>query len=353
MSEVFISHHVDEDAQLASVLKEWIEAAFLGEVGVFVSSQDIRSGERWLRRLEKELADAKIMMVLCSENSVSMPWINFELGAGYIRDIRIIPICHSGLDVDSLPEPIRLFQGFKAESDEFPEKLMGDLAKALGYERMPRLPYQEVSAQIRQVLLATGDQVEDVPTEEGAGFLDHMAAFTDDTAELTTLITSIGADMEEISVETSTFTEQLNRAMANKSQGTPRHMQRLTRAYSKKLNAYTDKLQNLNRDYAEVLPRIEVSGQFIISFHSPQTPEDFEAVKEFLSVLDGTQNATSKMANQVIVLRNTLDGIPNVQRHLSSAKRRTVEQYDVLTGNLDNTLALFDKLETVASRHLQ
>ena len=89
--KVFISH-IAEEAALASVLKDWIESTFLGQVDVFVSGHDISSGEQWFRRLGEELTDAKAMLVLCSKRSVSRPWINFEAGAGHVKGVPVIPI---------------------------------------------------------------------------------------------------------------------------------------------------------------------------------------------------------------------------------------------------------------------
>ena len=91
--KVFVSH-IAEEAALATILKDWIESTFLGQADVFVSERDISSGEQWFRRLEEELTDAKVMLVLCSARSVSMPWINFETGAGHIKGIPIIPKGH-------------------------------------------------------------------------------------------------------------------------------------------------------------------------------------------------------------------------------------------------------------------
>ena len=85
--KVFISH-ISEEAALASVLKSWIESAFLGQVECFVSSNDMTSGELWFSRLGEELTDAMVMLVLCSKNSVSMPWINFEAGQATSKGYR-------------------------------------------------------------------------------------------------------------------------------------------------------------------------------------------------------------------------------------------------------------------------
>jgi len=37
---------------------------------------------------------------------VEKPWVNFEAGAGWVRDIPVIPLCHSGIQPSNLPMPL-------------------------------------------------------------------------------------------------------------------------------------------------------------------------------------------------------------------------------------------------------
>ena len=83
---IFISH-ITEEATLALTLKEWIESTFLGEISVFVSTgpEDITAGNQWFNTIENALDDTKVLLVLCSKESIVRPWINFEAGAGWIK----------------------------------------------------------------------------------------------------------------------------------------------------------------------------------------------------------------------------------------------------------------------------
>lgn len=94
---VFISH-ITEEKEMAMELKKLIEESFLGMLDVFVSSDEnsISSGSKWLDNITSALSSCAIELILCSPNSVKRPWINFEAGAGWVRDIPVIPLCHSG-----------------------------------------------------------------------------------------------------------------------------------------------------------------------------------------------------------------------------------------------------------------
>lgn len=108
---IFLSH-IHEEVELASRIKQEIEAMFLGVVNVFVSSNraSIKAGQRWLDEISRSLADSKAYFLLCSPASVTRHWIFFEAGAGWVRGIPAIPLCHSGMQKSGLPSPLNLLQ---------------------------------------------------------------------------------------------------------------------------------------------------------------------------------------------------------------------------------------------------
>jgi hypothetical protein len=114
---LFLSH-IHEEADLAKIIKETIENEFSGFVEVFVSSDgsSIPAGTNFLKRVENELINCVGALYLISPESVKRNWINFELGAVWIRnaisikndntEIPTIPICHSGITPKELPMPL-------------------------------------------------------------------------------------------------------------------------------------------------------------------------------------------------------------------------------------------------------
>ncbi|WP_226701148.1 toll/interleukin-1 receptor domain-containing protein [Priestia aryabhattai] len=131
--KVFISH-ITEEQQLANDLKIFIEDTFLGLIDVFVSStQDsISVGERWLDKVTDALNESIVEIVICSHLSIKRPWINFEAGAGWIRNIPVIPFCHSGMTLTQLPTPLNMLQGAIANEPSSIEKIVRILAESIG-----------------------------------------------------------------------------------------------------------------------------------------------------------------------------------------------------------------------------
>lgn len=107
---VFISH-ITEEAELAIALRDYLSSLpYLTEDNIFVSSDSIEAGQRWFSKIENALRTARIALILCSKASVKRPWINFEVGACLIKDIRVVPVCHTDLKYDDLPTPLNIRQ---------------------------------------------------------------------------------------------------------------------------------------------------------------------------------------------------------------------------------------------------
>jgi len=106
---IFISH-IKEEKDVAIFLKNLIDTIFSKKIDVFVSSDDVcvPLGGAWLNHIEKALRECIAIVIISSPKSVLKPWINFEFGTGWIRDLPIIPACHSGMNFEELPLPLKL-----------------------------------------------------------------------------------------------------------------------------------------------------------------------------------------------------------------------------------------------------
>jgi hypothetical protein len=150
--KIFISH-IQEEFQIALVLKKWIESSFSEYCEVLVSSdpEDIPTMAQYLEQDQQALLDVKASIVLCSPRSLQKPWISFEAGCAWIRKILVIPICYAGLTPPELPQPLATFPGFDLDQRDFPQKLFMALAKELGLSHLPQVQYRQMRQEIMQV----------------------------------------------------------------------------------------------------------------------------------------------------------------------------------------------------------
>lgn len=129
---IFISH-ITQEKEIARSIKEFLENKFLKTINVFASSHEesIQLGDDWISTIKKSMTDCKLIILLCSPLSITRPWVNFEAGAGWIRNIPVIPLCHSGITPGKLPVPINSFQGGLLNNKEDMIKVFNRIAKIL------------------------------------------------------------------------------------------------------------------------------------------------------------------------------------------------------------------------------
>ena len=146
---IFISH-ISEEAELAAILKKHLIKDFLGLFNVFVSSDtvSISAGSKWLEGIETALRNAKAELVICSKVSIKRPWINFEAGAGWMRNIPIVPICHSGLRLRDLSAPLNYLQGIEAGKESGIEQIYKLLAGTLNVDK-PAINTKEIVDEVK------------------------------------------------------------------------------------------------------------------------------------------------------------------------------------------------------------
>lgn len=151
---VFISH-ITEEPEIEMSIKGWIESTFLGNHEVIVSSDpdSMPAGTKWIDEITKAITSSKILILLCSPNSIHRPWINFEAGCGWAQSIPVIPICYGGLTKSELPPSINALQALDFDQN-LPDKLFKALGAHLDIKKLPRidcsLMYSELEKEIEK-----------------------------------------------------------------------------------------------------------------------------------------------------------------------------------------------------------
>jgi len=175
MSLIFLSH-IHEEKDLALIIQNAIVEEFSGFVTVFVSSdgKTIPAGSNFLKRIEKGLVDCVGAIYLISPKSVKRNWINFELGAVWIRnhvnelnhgpEIPVIPICHSGIKPSQLPMPLTNLNSVISNDPVHLKMVFESIQKAVGGKGKLRTNFEELSNEILhfEEKYTIGDNLKDI-----------------------------------------------------------------------------------------------------------------------------------------------------------------------------------------------
>lgn len=150
---VFISH-INEESELAKLIKKTIDESFLDMIEVYVSTDNTSNtlGDKWLNKLTEKLKNCVVEIILCSPKSITRTWVNFEAGAGWIRDIPVIPLCHSGMTPGQLPMPLNMLQSSLINNVENLQGVFKILADSIGATQ-PSIDYIELIKKIASLEL--------------------------------------------------------------------------------------------------------------------------------------------------------------------------------------------------------
>jgi hypothetical protein len=140
MASIFMSF-IHEEEQVASNVKSFIPLILGQTVNTFMSSDKnaIYAGEDWMTRIFEELRTTKVLVSMLSLVSVQRPWINFEAGAAWMRDAKVIPVCIGGLTINQLPKPYSSLQAVEINSLEGAYYLFSSIAHHLDMA-LPKKP---------------------------------------------------------------------------------------------------------------------------------------------------------------------------------------------------------------------
>jgi len=135
MTRVFISH-VASESEIAIWIKKEIGGLLKGAIQFFVSSdgEHLVGGDKWLDKILTELKKSHTVLVLCSEESVHRPWVNFEAGGAWMADKRVIPLCHGNMEPGKLPQPLATLQAYSLHDPKHIRQLVCLLAESAGIE---------------------------------------------------------------------------------------------------------------------------------------------------------------------------------------------------------------------------
>jgi hypothetical protein len=133
VADVFISF-IHEEGETAEAVQRFVNQMLSGQAKAFLSSDkfQVYAGELWLERILEELKLAKVVLLILSERSVTRPWVNFEAGAGWFTQKKIIPVCIKDLRKENLPKPYSSLQSIDLKYTEDQLYLIRSIAHHLG-----------------------------------------------------------------------------------------------------------------------------------------------------------------------------------------------------------------------------
>ena len=133
--KIFVSWSGTQSHEAATALKNWLPYIFT-DAQVFVSSEDIRKGKRWLSEISKELSTTNFGIVCLTQDNLESPWILFEAGAlSKLKSAQVCTLLFGNLRNADVEGPLSNFQSTIFNRGDF-LKLIQSINSKLGKSRL-------------------------------------------------------------------------------------------------------------------------------------------------------------------------------------------------------------------------
>ncbi len=178
---VFLSHAAT-DQEIAIYVKSVIEKA-IPNSGVFVSSdtEDLRPGDEWVKKIRENLRAAKMLLLLASERGLHRPWVWYETGSAWSREIRIIPCCLGKIRKNQLAPPFSSYQALNADETEDLRALLTEIGRELALTvQMPDLG--PIAVELRRLDKAGHGGELNILAPQGSQLVEQLVVKQDDPA---------------------------------------------------------------------------------------------------------------------------------------------------------------------------
>lgn len=156
--KIFISWSGDRSQALAKAINDWLKP-LLHFAEPWLSTEDIKSGDRWGNELAKQLQDTNFGILCVTSDNLNAPWLLFEAGAlaKSIDDGRVIPLLLD-LEKSDLSGPLTQFQAEKSDKDGIKK-----LAESLNKAATTQLPADNLSTLIEALWPKLEEKITQIP----------------------------------------------------------------------------------------------------------------------------------------------------------------------------------------------
>lgn len=163
--KIFISWSGPKSRRVAEELRDWLPSIFANSVKPWISTRDIKPGQRGIQEISEQLKDARFGVVCLTAGNIEAPWIHFEAGA-ISKAVEPAYVCTYLVDLDVSDmggeNPLAQFQAVKADRDgtwRIVESING-LVSAHASDKLPRV-FDKWWPEFKNA-------ISDLPQEEGA-----------------------------------------------------------------------------------------------------------------------------------------------------------------------------------------
>ena len=214
-----------------------------------------------------------------------------------------------------------------------------DFSPEYSVHSRPRVPAQESDSQTRSGdTRASGEKDQD-----DRGLFDHLIDTNEGYIQIATLIGEVSTDLQGLNESLDAAKNEIATISSNPSSSSPVAAQRVLRRLAERISAFNQRLAEANAQYALIAVGIEDSLEFVIGFYAEGSEPRDSNIEEQVSDLRSFKTTAIDGRDSFVVLANTMDQLPRIERRLNREVTRGSEEIRTMAANIDRTIGSVDR----------
>lgn len=344
------------DVDLKEVYESFL-VPILTEVGFEVSrADDILSQENILRSIVEAIAACDLVVADLTGLNAN---VFYELGLAHgLRK----PVVLLAQNIDDVPFDLKSYRVLVYDThfarigrseEQLRNTAQGALSGSIEFGS-PVSDFLPTSAQPHPGDLSKSPKqaASAVVAEEGRGLMDHMAAVEESMPAIARTFEKITASNQLITEITQKYTGRIQNAIASTEPNRGSRLRFIAGEYARELSAFSSRMSDANDEYELAASNIQNSLEAMLAQTRLGDETDRKAAEDLLGAIRSAHESAVGARAAFSSSRETLRGLENIEKRLTVAVRATGREVDRLIGNIDQTIASFERGLEVGSRRL-
>lgn len=256
--KVFLCWSGEASHHIANALHEWL-ADTIQELKPFMSSRDIRKGDRWRHEIGSQLAETHFGVLCLTPTNLAAPWILFEAGAISKNELSRVTAALYKTSASALTGPLSQFQHTSLEKGDL-RRLLAEINEMLDSHK--RLSEVKLERAFERNWPALEEALRTVP-KEGSAPATPNRSLEDMVSELLDLVRAQGRQIQQSSERPKGILAGL--AALQDSSGSDPHAERDMSAADESMLRATELLAKTDERYLALARKMRRFGPGAIS----------------------------------------------------------------------------------------
>lgn len=315
----------------------------LRKVGFAVSrADDVGNAQNILKDIVHGIAESDLII---ADLTGSNPNVYYELGLAHGLRKAVILLTQ---DIQDLPFDLRSYRVIRYTTQfQNMDRARKQLEEtALGFstgETEFGSPTSDFLGQPTR--LASQHPSENSNNEDELGILDYMANSEESFENMHNSMTKMTSQMVKFNLSMKSCTAQINDLNAKPDKTTARRTRRLVMGLAHDIDECTKSMSIENRTYAIESERAMESLEALLRSLDASSSEELHEFKDFLPKLDGYEEILERAYTEASKLIRVLREQPPIERTLTRARDRFIEQIRNSAANIQNTISAISRIK--------